>query len=64
MATLLLILDMVRRVRRVNLRAQVRAELAEEVAAKEAAGQGQDAEAGTSTGAASDSGERPASPRD
>lgn len=38
--TLLLVIDMVRRVRRVNLRAQVREELEEEIAARDAAAGG------------------------
>jgi hypothetical protein len=38
--TLLLVIDMVRRVRRVNLRAQVREELEAEIAARDAAGGG------------------------
>jgi TRAP-type C4-dicarboxylate transport system permease small subunit len=38
--TLLLVIDMVRRVRRVNLRAQVREELEAEIAARDAAADG------------------------
>ncbi|MFB2556550.1 hypothetical protein [Herbiconiux liangxiaofengii] len=49
-ATLLLVIDMVRRVRRVNYRAQVREELEAELAAKEAAGEGPVAPSGDRPG--------------
>ncbi|MCS5715293.1 hypothetical protein NVV95_12120 [Herbiconiux sp. CPCC 205716] len=42
LVTLLLVIDMVRRVRRVNLRAQVREELEAEIAARDAAAGGTD----------------------
>jgi hypothetical protein len=60
--TLLLVIDMVRRVRRVNYRAQVREELAAEIAANEtgrsAAGSAGVAPAGA--GSATDAGPQPA----